>query len=165
MNSTRIWKLNATTIAPSSTTSITSNSSRGSSPSINSSGSNVNALKKPKNTSRAPIATGISTTIPVTAGEKRKPSQKDSHLSLEDDVLYAIFVILYEKDTEGSEMTVKQICDILVDNIPATWLICQQKHRTLRVLKSKGSYVKRIVEKGDSSLKYALSRDWADDIT
>lgn len=157
MNSDSYRKLNATTIAPSSTTSITSNSSRGSSPSINSSGSNVNALKKPKNTSRAPIATGISTTIPVT-GEKPKPSQKDDP-SLEDDVLYAIFVILYEKDPEGSGMTVKQICDILVEQHPD---MANLSTKTSNLVSAKlNAYVKR-VEKGDSSLKYALSRDWAD---
>lgn len=156
MTSESYRKLNATTIVPSSTTSITSNSSRGSSPAITS-GANLNVLKKPKNTSRAPIATGISTTIPVT-GEKPKPSQKDDP-SLEDDVLYAIFVILYEKDPEGSGMTVKQICDILVEQHPD---MANLSTKTSNLVSAKlNAYVKR-VEKGDSSLKYALSRDWAD---
>ncbi|KAG2734271.1 hypothetical protein G9P44_002277 [Scheffersomyces stipitis] len=114
-------------------------------------------LKKPKNTSRVPIATGISTTIPVT-GEKPKPEQKGDP-SLEDDVLFAIFLILYEKDPEGAGMTVKQICDILIERHPD---MANLSTKTSNLVSAKlNAYVKR-VEKGDSSLKYALSRDWAD---
>lgn len=113
--------------------------------------------KKPKNPSRAPIATGISTTIPVT-GEKPRPEQKDDVL-LEDDVLFAIFVILYEKDPSGSGMTVKQICDVLVEQHPA---MANLLTKTSNLVSAKlNAYVKR-VEKGDNSLKYALLRDWAD---
>lgn len=113
--------------------------------------------KKPKAGSRVPIATGISTTIPVT-GEKPRPDQKGDP-SLEDDVLYAIFVILFEKDPEGAGMTVKQICDILVEQHPE---MANLSTKTSNLVSAKlNAYVKR-VEKGDSNLKYALSRDWAD---
>ncbi|KAI5964197.1 GDS1 [Candida pseudojiufengensis] len=114
-------------------------------------------VKKPKPISRAPIATGISTAIPVT-GEKPKPEQKGD-ASLEDDVLFAIFVILYERDPEGQGFTVKQICDILVEEHPS---IAQLSTKTSNLVSAKlNAYVKR-VEKGDTSLKYAISRDWAD---
>ncbi|EGV64138.1 NuA4 histone acetyltransferase complex modulator [Yamadazyma tenuis] len=146
-------------------TDSTTNTSRGSTPphhygkgSAVGTGTNVTSgLKKPKTTPRVPIATGISTTIPVT-GDKPKPSQKDDP-SLEDDVLYAIFLILYEKDPEGAGMTVKQICDILVERHPE---MANLSTKTSNLVSAKlNAYVKR-VEKGDSSLKYALSRDWAD---
>lgn len=118
---------------------------------------NLQPVKKPKTASRVPIATGISTTIPVT-GEKPRPSQKDEP-SLEDDVLYAIFLILFEKDFEGKGMTVKQICDILIDRHPE---MANLSTKTSNLVSAKlNAYVKR-VEKGDSSLKYALLRDWAD---
>lgn len=113
--------------------------------------------KKPKMSTRVPIATGISTTIPVT-GEKPKPDQ-ESDASLEDDVLYAIFLILYDKDVEGAGMTVKQICDILIERHPD---MAQLSSKTSNLVSAKlNAYVKR-VEKGDSNLKYALSREWAD---
>ena len=126
-------------------------------PSSQSFSSQPPTTKKPKNTSRAPIATGISTTIPVT-GEKPRPEQKNDP-SLEDDVLYAIFVILFEKDPEGAGMTVKQICDILVEQHPD---MANLSTKTSNLVSAKlNAYVKR-VEKGDHNLKYALSRDWAD---
>lgn len=113
--------------------------------------------KKPKVSARVPIATGISTTIPVT-GEKPKPDQ-EGDASLEDDVLYAIFLILYEKDAEGAGMTVKQICDVLIERHPD---MAQLSSKTSNLVSAKlNAYVKR-VEKGDSNLKYALSREWAD---
>lgn len=110
-----------------------------------------------KKASRVPIATGISTTIPVT-GEKPKPAQ-EGDASLEDDVLFAIFLILYEKDPVGQGMTVKQICDVLVERHPD---MAQLSSKTLNLVSAKlNAYVKR-VEKGDPQLKYALSREWAD---
>ncbi|WPK25828.1 hypothetical protein PUMCH_003159 [Australozyma saopauloensis] len=115
------------------------------------------AVKKNKPASRVPIATGISTTIPVT-GEKPKPEQEGDS-SLEDDVLFAIFLILYEKDPEGAGMTVKQICDVLIERHPD---MAQLSSKTSNLVSAKlNAYVKR-VEKGDSNLKYALSREWAD---
>lgn len=113
--------------------------------------------KKPKLSARVPIATGISTTIPVT-GEKPKPEQEGDAL-LEDDVLYAIFLILYEKDAPGQGMTVKQICDVLIERHPD---MAQLLSKTSNLVSAKlNAYVKR-VEKGDANLKYALSREWAD---
>lgn len=115
------------------------------------------APKKPKNPLRAPIATGISTTIPVT-GEKPRPDRAGDPL-LDDDVLYAIFAILYERDRDGKGMTVKQICDVLVENHPS---MANLSTKTSNLVSAKlNAYVKR-VEKGDANLKYALSRDWAD---
>ncbi|QBM86117.1 hypothetical protein METSCH_A07530 [Metschnikowia aff. pulcherrima] len=113
--------------------------------------------KKQKPASRVPIATGILTTIPVT-GEKPKPEQ-EGDASLEDDVLFAIFLILYEKDVTGQGMTVKQICDVLVERHPE---MAQLLSKTSNLVSAKlNAYVKR-VEKGDLNLKYALSREWAD---
>lgn len=111
--------------------------------------------KKEKQSSRAPIATGISTTIPVT-GERPRPEENKS---LDDGVLYAIFEILYEKDPEGQGMTVKQICDILVEKHPE---MAKLSTKTSNLVSAKlNAYVKR-VEKGEKSLIYALSREWAD---
>lgn len=113
--------------------------------------------QKKKSISRAPIATGISTTIPVT-GEKPKPEQTNDQ-SLEDDVLYAIFVILYQHDAAGQGMTVKQICDVLTEQHPE---MASLSTKTSNLVSAKlNAYVKR-VEKGDVNLKYAISRDWAD---
>lgn len=138
----------------SSSSSLGSSYSRESTPGL---GAGLQNLPKKAKTSRVPIATGISTTIPVT-GEKPKPSQKDDP-SLEDDVLYAIFLILFEEDPNGKGMTVKQICDILVEQHPE---MANLSTKTSNLVSAKlNAYVKR-VEKGDSSLKYALSRDWAD---
>lgn len=139
---------------------VSSNSSRGSTPGgfYEKAGLGSSTFgKKPKPAARMPIATGISTTIPVT-GEKPKPTQSGD-ASLEDDVLYAIFLILYEKDTEGAGMTVKQICDVLVERHPE---MAQLSSKTSNLVSAKlNAYVKR-VEKGDANLKYALSREWAD---
>ncbi|KAI5967984.1 GDS1 [Candida margitis] len=132
-----------TTTTTTSTTSTTSTTTK--------------KVKKAKPVSRAPIATGISTAIPVT-GEKPKPLQKGD-ASLEDDVLYAIFVILYERDPQGHGFTVKQICDVLTEEHPQ---IANLSTKTSNLVSAKlNAYVKR-VEKGDTSLKYAISRDWAD---
>lgn len=111
--------------------------------------------EKVKGSSRQPIATGISTTIPVT-GERPRPQE---HKSLDDNVLFAIFEILYEKDPEGKGMTVKQICDILVERHPE---MANLSSKTSNLVSAKlNAYVKRI-EKGEKSLIYALSREWAD---
>ena len=91
-------------------------------------------------------------------GEKPRPSQRDNS-QLEDDVLYAIFLILYEKDPDGQGMTVKQICDVLVAQHPE---MASLLTKTLNLVSAKlNAYVKR-VEKGDVNLKYALLREWKD---
>ncbi|QEL60287.1 hypothetical protein CJJ09_002388 [Candidozyma auris] len=137
--------------------STSSFSSRDSTPAPANMSGNGLYLKKHKVPSRVPIATGISTTIPVT-GEKPKP-QQEGDASLEDDVLYAIFLILYEKDPAGAGMTVKQICDVLVERHPE---MAQLSSKTSNLVSAKlNAYVKR-VEKGDANLRYALSREWAD---
>lgn len=73
--------------------------------------------------------------------------------------MYAIFVILYERDPQGHGFTVKQICDVLTEEHPQ---IANLSTKTSNLVSAKlNAYVKR-VEKGDTSLKYAISRDWAD---
>lgn len=78
---------------------------------------------------------------------------------MEDDVLLAIFIILYENDNDCQGMTVKQICDILVEKHPD---MSKLSSKTSNLVSAKlNAYVKK-VEKGDASIHYALSRDWAD---
>lgn len=112
--------------------------------------------KKEKKASRTiNFASGVSTTVPLT-GERPKP---ESHPSMEDDVLLAIFIILFEHDPESKGMTVKQICDILVEKHPE---MSKLSSKTSNLVSAKlNAYVKK-VEKGDASIHYALSRDWAD---
>ncbi|CAI4052380.1 Gds1p SKDI_15G4910 [Saccharomyces kudriavzevii IFO 1802] len=97
----------------------------------------------------------ISKLIPVT-GEIPKPENRDS--PLDDDVLHAVFVILWEMDPNQQGMTVKQLCDLLL-----------QKHPDMSNLSTKlsnlisaklNAYVKKI-EKGEKTLIYALSREWS----
>ncbi|CDR42852.1 CYFA0S10e03048g1_1 [Cyberlindnera fabianii] len=110
---------------------------------------------KDKSSTKQPSATGISTTIPVT-GERPKPEE---HKSLDDTVLFNIFEILYDHDAEGKGMTVKQICDILVERHPD---VANLSSKTSNLVSAKlNAYVKRI-EKGEKSLIYSLSREWAD---
>ncbi|KHC33932.1 hypothetical protein MGQ_04036 [Candida albicans P76067] len=112
-------------------------------------------IKKSKPISRAPIATGISTEIEVT-GEKPKPIQEGDP-SLEDDVLYAIFVILYEEDSTEKGMTVKHITDVLDEKYPQ---FTKNTGKVSNLVSAKiNSYIKRL-EAGQTSLRYAISRDW-----
>ncbi|GMG19263.1 unnamed protein product [Ambrosiozyma monospora] len=100
-------------------------------------------------------ASGISTTVPV-SGERPKPT---SHPTLDDNVLMAIFEILYDHDKKAEGMTVKQICDILIERHPE---MANLSSKTSNLVSAKlNAYVKR-VEKGDQNIIYALSRDWAD---
>lgn len=112
--------------------------------------------KKEKKASRTiNSASGVSTTVPLT-GERPKP---EAHPSMEDDVLLAIFIILFDHDSESKGMTVKQICDILVEKHPE---MSKLSSKTSNLVSAKlNAYVKK-VEKGDTSIHYALSRDWAD---
>lgn len=112
--------------------------------------------KKEKKTPRIiNFASGVSTSVPLT-GERPKP---DTHASMDDDVLLAIFIILFDHDPESQGMTVKQICDILVEKHPD---MSKLSSKTSNLVSAKlNAYVKK-VEKGDSSIHYALSRDWAD---
>ncbi|KAG7700095.1 hypothetical protein KL930_000782 [Ogataea haglerorum] len=100
-------------------------------------------------------ASGISTTVPV-SGERPRPSP---HSTLDDDVLFAIFEILYDHDPKAEGMTVKQICDILVEKHPE---MAKLSSKTSNLVSAKlNAYVKR-VEKGEKTIIYSLSRDWAD---
>ncbi|GME75733.1 unnamed protein product [Ambrosiozyma monospora] len=100
-------------------------------------------------------ASGISTTVPV-SGERPKPT---AHSTLDDNVLMAIFEILFDHDKKAEGMTVKQICDILIERHPE---MANLSSKTSNLVSAKlNAYVKR-VEKGDQNIIYALSRDWAD---
>ncbi|ODV83004.1 hypothetical protein CANARDRAFT_187780, partial [[Candida] arabinofermentans NRRL YB-2248] len=100
-------------------------------------------------------ASGISTTVPIQS-ERPRPS---AHSTLDDDVLFAIFEILYDHDPKTEGMTVKQICDILIEKHPE---MAKLSSKTSNLVSAKlNAYVKR-VEKGEKTIVYALSRDWAD---
>ncbi|KAG7884024.1 hypothetical protein KL938_002609 [Ogataea parapolymorpha] len=100
-------------------------------------------------------ASGISTTVPV-SGERPRPTP---HSTLDDDVLFAIFEILFDHDSKAEGMTVKQICDILVEKHPE---MAKLSSKTSNLVSAKlNAYVKR-VEKGEKTIIYSLSRDWAD---
>ncbi|KAI3404891.2 GDS1 [Candida oxycetoniae] len=106
--------------------------------------------KKTKYISRAPIATDISTFIPVT-GERPRPEQKD-HPAFEDEVLYQIFLILWESN-EG--ITVKEICQHLEQDVS------NLSTKVSNLVSAKmNAYIKRL-ERGDATLKYAISRAWS----
>ncbi|CAI4064926.1 hypothetical protein N7582_002825 [Saccharomyces uvarum] len=127
--------------------------------SFSSSSSQETKTSKSKKDSAAPKKDNplleISKLIPVT-GERPKPENRDS--PLDDDVLHAVFVILWEMDPNQQGMTVKQLCDLLL-----------QKHPDMSNLSTKlsnlisaklNAYVKKI-EKGEKTLIYALSREWS----
>lgn len=114
--------------------------------------------KKEKKDKNKPInfATGISTSVPLT-GERPMPINEKP--GMDDDVLLAIFIILFEKDEKAQGMTVKQICDILVEKHPEMSTISS---KTSNLVSAKlNAYVKK-VEKGEKTIYYSLSRDWAD---
>lgn len=97
----------------------------------------------------------ISKMVPIT-GERPIPDSSDSSLS---DVLHAVFVILWEQDFEQKGMTVKQLCDLLVEKHPN---MANLSTKLSNLVSAKlNSYVKK-VEKGEKALKYALSREWSD---
>lgn len=99
----------------------------------------------------------ISKSIPVT-GERPKPQSEQSPLN-EDEVLYNIFVILWENDPTQQGMTVKQLCDLLVEKHPE---ISNLSTKLSNLISAKlNAYVKK-VEKGEKGLLYALSREWSD---
>ncbi|ODV95176.1 hypothetical protein PACTADRAFT_33752 [Pachysolen tannophilus NRRL Y-2460] len=114
------------------------------------------AKKNPnKVSSRISSATGISSAVPVT-GERPRPT---AHPTMDDDVFFAIFQILYDHDSEAKGMTVKQICDVLAEKHPE---MDKLSTKTSNLVSAKlNAYVKR-VEKGEKEVIYALSRDWAD---
>ncbi|AMD20545.1 HDL199Wp [Eremothecium sinecaudum] len=106
--------------------------------------------------SSANYSGAISRMVPVT-GERPKPSNSDP--ALNDDVLHAVFVILWEKDSEQKGMTVKQLCDLLVERHPN---MANLSTKLSNLVSAKlNAYVKK-VEKGEKALRYALSREWSD---
>lgn len=97
----------------------------------------------------------ISKIIPVT-GER--PIPKDRTAPLDDDVLYAVFVILWEKDPELQGMTVKQLSDHLLEKHPEMSNISTKLSNLISA--KLNAYVKKL-EKGEKTLTYALSREWS----
>ncbi|SCU91126.1 LADA_0F08240g1_1 [Lachancea dasiensis] len=98
----------------------------------------------------------LSSMVPVT-GQRPKPNKKD--LSMDDDVLLAIFVILFEKDPRQKGVTVKQLCDYVAEKHPD---MAGASTKLSNLISAKlNAYVKK-VEKGEKTLKYALSRQWSE---
>lgn len=97
----------------------------------------------------------ISKIIPVT-GER--PMPKERNAPLDDDVLYAVFVILWEKDADLQGMTVKQLSDHLLEKHPE---MTNLSTKLSNLISAKlNAYVKKL-EKGEKTLTYALSREWS----
>lgn len=97
----------------------------------------------------------ISKLIPVT-GERPIPEDRSS--PLDDDVLFAVFVILWENDPDQQGMTVKQLCDLLLTKHPD---MSNLSTKLSNLISAKlNAYVKKI-EKGEKTLKYAISREWS----
>ncbi|SMN20717.1 similar to Saccharomyces cerevisiae YOR355W GDS1 Protein of unknown function, required for growth on glycerol as a carbon source [Maudiozyma saulgeensis] len=97
----------------------------------------------------------VSKLIPVT-GER--PAPEDRAPPLNDDVLFAVFVILWESDVEQNGLTVKQLCDILLAKHPE---MSDLSTKLSNLISAKlNAYVKKI-EKGEKTMKYAISREWS----
>lgn len=97
----------------------------------------------------------LSKIIPVT-GERPMPRDRTS--PLDDDVLYAVFVILWEKDSTLQGMTVKQLSDHLLEKHPD---MNNLSTKLSNLISAKlNAYVKKL-EKGEKTLVYALSREWS----
>lgn len=97
----------------------------------------------------------ISKLIPVT-GERPRPVEDKSQF--DDDVLFAVFIILYEMDPEQNGMTVKQLCDYLLVKHPE---MSNLSTKLSNLISAKlNAYVKKI-EKGEKTLTYAISREWS----
>lgn len=97
----------------------------------------------------------ISKIIPVT-GERPMPRERSS--PLDDDVLYAVFIILWEKDPTLQGMTVKQLSDHLLEKHPE---MNNLSTKLSNLISAKlNAYVKKL-EKGEKTLVYALSREWS----
>lgn len=97
----------------------------------------------------------ISKLLPVT-GERPRPSDKSG--PLDDNVLFAVFIILFEMDPNQNGMTVKQLCDHLLIRHPE---MSNLSTKLSNLISAKlNAYVKKI-EKGEKTLKYSLSREWS----
>lgn len=97
----------------------------------------------------------ISKIVPVT-GERPRPDDRTS--PLDDEVLHAVFVILWEKDPESQGMTVKQLSDYLLEKHPE---MNNLSTKLSNLISAKlNAYVKKL-EKGEKTLTYALSREWS----
>ncbi|CAB4254841.1 similar to Saccharomyces cerevisiae YOR355W GDS1 Protein of unknown function, required for growth on glycerol as a carbon source [Maudiozyma barnettii] len=97
----------------------------------------------------------VSKLIPVT-GER--PAPEDRTPPLNDDVLFAVFVILWESDVKQNGLTVKQLCDILLAKHPE---MSNLSTKLSNLISAKlNAYVKKI-EKGEKTMKYAISREWS----
>ncbi|SCU79953.1 LAME_0B01068g1_1 [Lachancea meyersii CBS 8951] len=119
----------------------------------------LSTLKRSNTSSPVPSSGSVSElsiTVPVT-GQRPKPIKKD--LSMDDDILLAIFVILYENDPQQKGVTVKQLCDFVAEKHPD---MAGASTKLSNLISAKlNAYVKK-VEKGEKTLKYALSRQWSE---
>ncbi|CCH58242.1 hypothetical protein TBLA_0A04480 [Henningerozyma blattae CBS 6284] len=140
--------------ASSSDSNMTSNSNLNSSV-TNSSSSSASSTAKPKKEKEAP-ALEISKLLPVT-GER--PAPLDRAAPLNDDVLFAVFNILWDQDSNQQGMTVKQLCDLLLEKHPEMSTLSTKLSNLISA--KLNAYVKKL-EKGEKTLKYALSREWSD---
>ncbi|EDO15048.1 hypothetical protein Kpol_367p3 [Vanderwaltozyma polyspora DSM 70294] len=101
-------------------------------------------------------AVEISKLIPVT-GDRPIPSDRSA--PLDDEVLFTVFIILWEKDPDQQGMTVKQLCDYLLEKNPD---MSNLSTKLSNLISAKlNAYVKKL-EKGEKTLIYALSREWSD---
>lgn len=145
-----------------STTNNINSISATTSTTVTSSSSSSSTSKKSNNTKAAvsnnplnnPIVE-ISKLIPVT-GERPRPVEDKTQF--DDDVLFAVFIILYEMDPEQNGMTVKQLCDYLLIKHPE---MSNLSTKLSNLISAKlNAYVKKI-EKGEKTLIYAISREWS----
>ena len=97
----------------------------------------------------------VSKLIPVT-GERPVPDDRTPPLN--DDVLFAVFVLLWESDPTQQGLTVKQLCDLLLVKHPE---MSNLSTKLSNLISAKlNAYVKKI-EKGEKTMKYAISREWS----
>ena len=97
----------------------------------------------------------VSKLIPVT-GERPVPDDRTPPLN--DDVLFAVFVLLWESDPSQQGLTVKQLCDLLLVKHPE---MSNLSTKLSNLISAKlNAYVKKI-EKGEKTMKYAISREWS----
>lgn len=115
-----------------------------------------NSSSKQVKKEKEPPALEISKLLPVT-GERPCPTERDA--PLDDDVLFAVFGILWEQDANQNGMTVKQLCDLLLFKHPEMSTLSTKLSNLISA--KLNAYVKKL-EKGEKTLKYALSREWSD---
>ncbi|CCE64494.1 hypothetical protein TPHA_0H02910 [Tetrapisispora phaffii CBS 4417] len=139
---------------PTQDNGINSGSSQKGKASSNNSAKDGKIKKEPKEKDSLSIV--FSKIIPVT---DERPMPTDRSSPLDDEVLHRVFIILWEKDPDQKGMTVKQLCDHLLEKNPE---MSNLSTKLSNLISAKlNAYVKKI-EKGEKTLTYALFRDWSD---